>query len=76
VERGGDRELVVALARVRDDRAGEVQDAVGVAAIALVADVVAARMLAVAGEDLLQQRMGAEQVDAHRRSLAERIASG
>jgi hypothetical protein len=53
VERGSNGELVVALAVVGDDRAGEVQDAVRVAAVALVAGVVAARMLAVRGEDLL-----------------------
>jgi hypothetical protein len=46
-----------------------------VAAITLVAHIVATRMLAVGGEDLLQQRVGAKQVGAHRRSLAERIAS-
>lgn len=44
------------------------------AAIALVADVIAACMLAVRGEDLLEQRMDAEDLDAHRRSVSEAIA--
>jgi len=66
VKGGGYGKLVVAIGVLEGDRTGEIQDAVGVSAVAVVARVVTPCVVAVRAENLLDERMGMEDLDDDR----------